>query len=212
MRKREMKKRISQVRKQRSFFSGIEDEQVFEKRYYIRGGDWILKIDTVIAEHSDLGDPFFAVSFRVIEASKDSMKGDKKRAYPVRKGDKVNWICMLNKRGALSNVKRFLAVAFEKDPDEIDEDLSERSVSEENPLQGIIIHCDAQDIILDNGHNWTTVEWELVDANWREDIEKDIEEDEYEENIEEEPPPPPLPKKRKIRRKKLQKKDEDYVY
>jgi len=138
-----------------SVFDRVSDKQVQEAQYFERGvyvkpgrfvGE-ILKVkEGTMRAPKNTG--FLVVELKVLESSDT-------KEHPV--GSIMTWMTTADKDAFLGNVKHFIAAAGNvKDTDVTVEDMK-TAVSEDNPLQGIVLQVDAVGITTKAGLPFTKV-------------------------------------------------------
>jgi hypothetical protein len=135
-----------------SLFDKIADAKENDFGSYIRPGVWKMEIQACKEVKPRSGGEAFTVEGKVVETDCEG----------VRVGERVSWQCHSKHDSAPSNIRHFLAVAFNVPFEEVDGAGYQLVVSAENPLAGKVIYCLARNIKTRAGRDFTRVSWSLT--------------------------------------------------
>jgi hypothetical protein len=142
---------------------------------YVQPGDYVFQIQRVLVKKSEdpakKGAEMYIVELLTIE----SKQTDEERK-PNAVGSRPSWIVKLTgtyEDLAMGNVKNFLLAAFgslaeaggedHPDDEDVDEEMSDYSVSEENPLAGVFVVAHAFNKPTRAKTDFTRVNWDVPD-------------------------------------------------
>lgn len=136
-----------------------------DKKPWLPPGQFKVRIDKCKDVDGYEGDIFFVIEFEVLESSTDEVEAGKMYSQVIK------W----NQNMGPINVKRFLLCANGLDPedpendDEVDEDAVEFVLSDEQPLQGVIMEVQTDLIETKKNTEFTKHTWFPVDEDDQED-------------------------------------------
>lgn len=136
-------------------FRGMNDaDPAGTRNPYFLEGKYVVRIVSCATIASRLNVPFFIVESEIMESTNEEL--------PV--GVTVSTLYNLQKDMGLPNVKRFIGVANGlTDPEEIKEQVTEEvaelTVSEEQPLTGVILRVNARKHVTKKGDEIVVVDW-----------------------------------------------------
>jgi hypothetical protein len=114
----------------------VKEAQYFERGNYVKPGTY--QVEVMKVKEGTMRAPkntgFFVAEMKVMESSDT-------KAHPI--GSTMTWMSTADKDAFLGNVKHFVGAAAQIPQDDVSLDDLKMSVSEANPLGGVILQVDA---------------------------------------------------------------------
>lgn len=111
-----------------------------------------VEVEACKAVHSRGNDDLFIVECKILESACAQRPA----------GTKASWCVKLNQDAGPGNVKGFVAVATESDPEEVDEAACEMICSDANPLKGVVLNLVVTPILTRAQKVFSKHVWELA--------------------------------------------------
>ena len=144
-------------------FDGIGNASMSAGGVYFLVGLYRVEIERVLTKRSRKGADLFIVETTILESNNSDRP----------EGISCSWIVNRSNDAALGNIKKFLAATQGLDPadpdnedqinEEVTADVVEFAVSDENPLEGIVLDLEATNIKTRAGGDFTLHTWSPVE-------------------------------------------------
>src|SRR5262245_59041137 len=117
----------------------VKEAQYFERGIYVKPGSYVVEVlkckDGTTRPPKNIG--FFVAEMKVLPSSD-------KAGHPL--GSTMTWMSKADKDAFLGNVKHYVGAAGQIPQEEVGVEDLKAAVSEQNPLAGVILQVDAQNV------------------------------------------------------------------
>lgn len=132
-----------------SKFAGISEASSYAGGNYFKAGLYTVSIKEVKMVTSRKRDDLFIVECEILTSSCEELVA----------GMTCSWVVNMKHDASLGNIKQFTAIATGSPEKEIDEEVCELVVSNENPLKGVKIGLECNEIKTRSGGDFTKHTW-----------------------------------------------------
>lgn len=94
-------------------------------------------------------------------ASLETLESDNEE---MAEGSERSWVVNFAHASALSNIRHFISAAAQCSFDEVTEELSSGVVHDDQPLEGVLIQCEAFNVKTRKGTDFTKCKWTSLQA------------------------------------------------
>lgn len=130
-------------------FSGIKEARANQGGVYPLPGNYVCEIQSCKIGESRKKEPFFVADLKIISSDNDERKV----------GTIMSWMAMSSWDGFEGMVKAFIMGVMGVPEEEIDEDVADSAISEEQPLAGMFVRLQAQNVKTKKGTDFTRCNW-----------------------------------------------------
>ena len=143
-------------------YAGIENAEPMSGGVYFEPGLYIVLINACKGRRTRKGADAFIAETTILQSSNSERPP----------GVHCTWMQTSDKEGWLGRVRGFCAEASDAEVKEVDEPAVEAIVSSANPLEGVVIRAEAQNVKTKAGGIVTAIRWQRMDAAEQEDWRK----------------------------------------
>lgn len=137
----------------RNPFRGISKAPMsFGGNYILEGKHLLVVKECKLIESSQKNTDMFVAEFYVIESNNSKMVPESTRS----------WVVNFQHPSALSNMKSFAVAGLNCTEDDIDEDMASALVHKDQPIRGVVLKCEANQVKTRKGGDFTKCLWEFA--------------------------------------------------